>query len=48
MSDEKKAEYIQKQRLARQKKRSSANTADVSQLHGTSTSNKKMPHAEGT
>jgi hypothetical protein len=48
MSDEKKAEYIQKQRLARQKKRSSANTADVSQIQGTSTSNKNMQHAEGT
>jgi hypothetical protein len=48
MSDEKKAEYIQKQRLARQKKRSSANTADVSQIQGTSTSNRNMAHAEGT
>jgi hypothetical protein len=48
MSDEKKAEYIQKQRLARQKKRISANTTDVSQIHGTSTSNKNMAHAEGT
>jgi hypothetical protein len=48
LSDEKKAEYIQKQRVARQQKRISANPANVSQSQCTPMSNITMPHAKGT
>jgi hypothetical protein len=48
MSEEKKAQYIQKQRVARQQKRSCANPVNVSQRQCTPMSNITKPYSIGT